>query len=177
MMRPDILTNSGAYFDFFDPVPHAIQIEDIAHALSNLCRFNGHCYDFYSVAQHSYIASFLVPEQYALEALMHDAAEAYVGDVTAPLKKLIPEYKVIEKRVHEAVFKHFGLNPELPKEVKHADLVMLATEQRDLMPAHDDNWAIIDGIEPDFDTINPAPPREAYRLFMHRFYMLMKARQ
>lgn len=176
MMRPDILTNSGVYFDFFAPATNAIIIEDIAHALSNICRFNGHCRDFYSVAQHSILTSYNVPHEFALEALLHDAAEAYVGDVTAPLNQLIPDYKVIEQRVHEAIFVRFGLNPELPKEVKFADLIMLATEQRDLMAPHDDQWALIEGINPLWETIFPISSTEAEMMFLNRFYCLMKER-
>lgn len=168
-MRADILTSSGHYFDFINPENSVIKIEDIAAALSNICRFNGHTQSFYSVAQHSVFVSQLVPPEHALVALLHDAAEAYCGDVTRPLKNLLPEYKVIEDRVHTAIFKHFGLDPILPPCVKHADLVMLATEQKWLMPDHDDEWALIKGIEPLNAGIIPLAPYKSKQRFIERF--------
>lgn len=171
-IRPDILTRRGHYFNFINPDESVIAIEDIATALSNICRFNGHTNTFYSVAQHSIFVSQLVPEEHALVALMHDAAEAYVGDVTRPLKNLLPEYKVIEDRVHTAIFKNFGLDPVLPPCVKKADLIMLATEQKNLMAEHDDEWALLKGIEPLNTVIVAMSPEKAAQRFVKRFYEL-----
>lgn len=168
-IRPDILTYSGAYFDFISPNPATIDIVDIAHGLANTCRFGGHTRHFYSVAQHSVLASHLVPAQDALWALLHDAAEAYVGDVPRPLKQLLPDYRAIEKRVETAVLAKFGLTGPMPPSVQAADLVLLATEQRDLMPAHDDEWALIADVEPMRETIEPWDAMRSYREFMSRF--------
>ena len=147
-MTPTILLRSGRYFDLMNPRPEDVDILDIASALSKLCRFTGHTSEFYSVAQHSYYVAKIVPPQYALQGLLHDASEAYIGDVASPLKMLLPDYKVVEQRVEAAIAERFGLPVKLHESVKHADLVMLATEQRDLMPKHDDEWTVLHGIEP-----------------------------
>lgn len=171
LVPPVILTSSGNLFDFRIPEQCAIDIEVIAHALSNQCRFGGHCREFYSVAQHSVLVSYLVPAEHALKALLHDAAEAYLVDVPSPIKPLIPGYSVLERRVHEAVFAAFGLTPELPPEVRHCDLVALATEKRDLMP-EDGPWALLEGVSTDPYEIVPLMSQTAKKLFLDRFYEL-----
>lgn len=96
---PTILLLSGEYFDLAEPEACAFQVSDIAHALGNICRFTGHTQRFYSVAEHSVICSHMVPPEDAMAALMHDAAEAFIGDVSSPLKSLLPDYKAVEQRV------------------------------------------------------------------------------
>lgn len=152
-VQPTILLSSGRYFDFRDPQP--LTIEEVAHALSKLCRFTGQCRRFYSVAQHSVHVSRLVPPHLALQGLLHDAVEAVLGDMSGPLKRLFPEYKALEHRVEAVILQGFGLPAQLDPLVKHADLVALRTEQRDLMHKEGGLWTCLDGIEPDSATIYP----------------------
>ncbi len=172
-MRPDILTISGRYFNFLTPEENEFSIADIAYALSNQGRFTGHTSEFYSVAQHCVLCSYLVPEQDRLAALLHDAAEAFLGDVSAPLKQLLPDYRAIEARVEAAVLPRLGVPLPLPASVKHADLVMLATEQAFLMPGHDDEWPLTNGISPAFDCIIPWESKKARQAFLDRYAELV----
>lgn len=165
-----IRLRSGRYFDFLDPEACKITIQDIAGALSQLCRFTGHTKGFYSVAEHSVHVSELVPEKDAYAALMHDAVEAVVGDMSRPLKALLPEYKAIEKRCEAAILKRFGLSPEMPASVKLADIAMLAIEQRQAMCAEHDHWPGITGADAGVEReLLFLAPTEARRLFMGRF--------
>ncbi len=172
-MRPAITTISGKSFDFINPTPEMVCIADIAHALAHGCRFNGHVTRFYSVAQHSVLVSHIVPDEYALAGLLHDAPEAYLGDVTSPLKSILPDYKEIEKRVERAVFACFNLPPVVPDIVKMADLVLLATEKRDLMHEDDTNWECIKDVIPMDSKIQALKPEKARELFITRYAELV----
>jgi hypothetical protein len=173
-MNPIIFTSAGKYFNLKHPMLSHIDINTIAHALSHICRFTGHTSEFYSVAQHSYHASFLVPTEYALEALLHDAAEAYIGDVATPLKNLLDDYAAIEKKVEQAVFAYFELSLPLSIFTKQADQIMLATEKRDLLPPSPDDWFAGTGIEPTEQKIVPVSSNVAKRLFLERYTHLTR---
>lgn len=169
-MPAEIQTQSGSYFNFIHPEESVFTIEDIACALSKLCRFTGHVKSFYSVAQHSVFVSQLVPHEDALAGLLHDASEAFLNDISSPLKQLLPEYQAIEKRVEAVILQRFGLPSVLPSSVKQADLRMLATEKRDLMPGCiDSHWELLRGIEPIAHRIQPSGPHFAYLDFMDRY--------
>ena len=164
-----ILTASGRHFDYLQPTWDQVDIRDIATALSRLCRFTGHPSKFYSVAQHSVMASYLVSTPLALEALMHDAAEAYCGDVNTMLKGLLPDYKVIEKRVDQLIRERLNLPSAMSPAVRHADLVMLATERRDLMPEDETRWDCLQGIFPLMTPILAWNPEHAQERFLARW--------
>jgi 5'-deoxynucleotidase YfbR-like HD superfamily hydrolase len=172
-----IRTFTGKKFDYLTASVDDIDIEDIANALSNVCRFNGHLPEFYSVAQHSVLCSLIVPVEHAFEALMHDAAEAYVQDIPDPLKALLPDYRRIEDQVDGLIRNKFGLQAEHTPVIKYADLTMLATERRDLDIDDGTTWEILENIPPtDLIQINPLRPGQAYALFMKRFNELLETR-
>ncbi|WP_242095448.1 hypothetical protein [Sphingomonas sp. CROZ-RG-20F-R02-07] len=168
---PTILLRSGAYFDLLDPHGSAFTIEDIAHGLSMTCRFAGQCRQFYSVAEHSWHTSFLVAPEFRLAAVMHDAAEAFIGDVTRPLKSLLPEYKAIERNVEAAIAERFGLDDAGADEIKRADLVMLHAEQAVMMPHHEDRWDTSPEDDASARLVNFRcwSPDDARRAFLWRF--------
>lgn len=126
-------TYSGIAYFPLDPRVDEICIEDIAHALSMLCRYGGHAKRFYSVAEHSYHASFLVPHEHAMAALMHDAPEAYCGDVVRPLKRHLGHYAEIEALNWRAISWKFGLPFTLPQCVHDADVAMFFAEAKVLV--------------------------------------------
>lgn len=168
MSSPWIQTNGGRRFSLDHVKPELIDIEDIAHALSQLCRFNGHTREHYSVAQHCALVSQNVPPEHALVGLLHDAHEAYVGDMTSPMKVLVPGFQAVEDRVHGEVLGAYGLSLPLPADVLIADLRMVLTEGRDLLPGgilHD--WNI--PLEPYEFTVQPLDSHKAKALFLKRF--------
>jgi 5'-deoxynucleotidase YfbR-like HD superfamily hydrolase len=173
-----IQTWSGLRFSPLEPDPAAIEIEDIAHALANLCRFGGHCSAFYSIAQHSCLVADAVDgvRDTVLHALLHDASEAYLGDLPHPLKHRSPLgvlYREIEAPLQAAILERFGLGAATPAIVKEVDRAALATERATLMRTADDGWwPELDGVEPLDVAIDPWPPERAAREFLDRFRRL-----
>lgn len=153
-----IQTYSGRKFDFAAPDPTAICLEDIAHGLAHQCRFNGQCLHYYSVAEHSWLVAKRAIEILALThstpeyqgavkaaALMHDAAEAYIGDVVTPLRRILgPDSMLfqVENNVMEAISQRFHLTRDTTiwAVVKRADADLLAIEQRDVMATPPEPW-------------------------------------
>jgi hypothetical protein len=161
-----IQTYSGLKMYPLDPRPEEICIEDIAHALSNICRFTGHCSQFYSVAQHSVYVSTHVSETNALWGLLHDASEAYLCDIARPVKHSEPfaGYRIAEKRLQSVIAEKFGLSPIQPEEIDVADKLLLVTEARDL-GLFTPEWDHFK-ITPLEMKIHPVPPENAKRVFL-----------
>jgi hypothetical protein len=162
-------TFTGKAFYPLDPRPSEVDPVDIAHALSMICRFGGHSTRFYSVAEHSVLVSYAVSPAAALWGLMHDAAEAYVGDMVRPLKRSMPAYQVTELRVIRAIADRFRLNWKCPAEVKTADTRLLVDERDALMNASILPWGSLEGIEPLGVEIVGWSPEEAKAQFLTRF--------
>ena len=171
-----MLTYTGKKFDPINPDPESICHDDIAHALANICRFSGHCREFYSVAQHSYMVSKNVPPEDALAGLLHDAAEAYIADIITPVKPHLTNYKELELRIWGAISTRFGVSYEIPESVHVADTILLATEKRDLMPYHPDPWPCLEGVETLTEEITPLDPRHARVLFSNELHRLLTLR-
>ena len=125
---------SGERFWPLDPDPSKIHPLDIANSLSKLCRYAGHVSKFYSVAEHSCRIHKLVSKENKPHAIIHDASEAYMMDLVAPIKYLpeFGEYRIIEERVTEAIWIRFGLTGPLPEEVDIIDKQLRDNEMRDL---------------------------------------------
>jgi hypothetical protein len=166
-------TYTGLEIDPLDPKPDKISIFDVAHSLSQMCRFLGHTEGFYSVAQHCVHVSENVPREDALWGLLHDASEAYLCDLPAPIKRdtEMSIYRIAEERIMLAVCERYNLRPEMPASVRRADKVLLATEFRDVTTMDDPDWIISEcGEKPlrDYHVV-PWPPIVAESRFMDRF--------
>lgn len=176
-----IQTYTGRAFDLNDPQPQQVSIEDIAHALSLICRFTGHCGKFYSVAEHSVLVSRYC--QWPTEGLMHDAAEAYVGDVSNPLKRLLSHVAThthsslasdlyyIEERVHHTISARFLLDYGGKwSHIKDVDIRACKTEALALLGPSPQPWdPVYESAQPfHLSEIQALPPRAAERLFLDR---------
>lgn len=134
-----ILLPSGTEFYVLDPRAEEIHISDIAHNLANNCRFHGSCRKHYSVAEHSLYVAYLLrrePVDIQLQALLHDAAEAYLPDLAPQVKVAIPQFKALEDRLWAAICSRFGIRVEKPFIIKAADIACLVPEFKQLLPPH-----------------------------------------
>lgn len=161
-------TFTGRAFYPLDPRPEDIDPVDIAHALGHLCRYGGHVRTHYSVAQHCVLMSEAVSPANALWALLHDATEAYVGDVIRPLKRALPAYVEIEDRLMDAICVRFGLDPVMPAEVKDADNRILLNEGRELLGPPAQSWGALEDLEPLDVSLVPWTARHAKDLYLSR---------
>lgn len=155
-----------------------VDIRDIAHALSNSCRYAGHTSHFYSVAEHSVYVSQMAEKaarsskaklEAAKAGLLHDASEAYLVDLPRPVKDFMPEYRNYEQTAQFVISEVFDIEWPFPKEVHDADDRMLVTEMRDLMPVV--RW---EGkkLTPYSFAIEGLTPRQAEKAFLRRYHEL-----
>lgn len=175
-MKPFTTTYTGTRFEITDPKPEQVNIMDIARALSHQCRYNGHIVKFYSVAEHCVRVSRLLPHEFKLWGLLHDAAEAYVGDLTRPIRQLVPDFDKVEDMALKAVCKRFGLRLPVPDEVWVADDAMLVAERRDLLVGNGDRWSYT--ADPSsVSAITPMTSDEAMMRFLQEFNVLTEGRE
>lgn len=181
-----ILTRSGRQFSFVNPRPDTVAVDDIAHALSHINRFTGHTKYAYSVAQHSIAVSRYLERTEAsvdlqFAGLMHDAHEAYFGDISTPLKAVLP-IREFEDRIQAVVGEAFELTLELmhDRRVKLADLTALAIEAEHLMPPDAVEWDCLAPVTPEMkrrmDIPVPLQAHQAARAFLARFEELQVQR-
>lgn len=173
-----ISTYTGKQFFLLHPTAKSIDIHDIAHSLAMQCRWTGHSVYHYSVAQHSYYCSFLVPRGYELEALLHDASEAYCGDLNRPLKHFTPAgkaYRAQEAIVMNAIRVKFHLPLLESPFVKDADDQMLYAEKRQIVKGKH-KWGTTRGSGQSARVkIVRWNPWKAERMFLRRFKELKEA--
>lgn len=155
-----IRTYTGKVFDLKIMDPDSICIEDIAHALSNTARFGGHLNRLYSVAQHSCYVAINSSKENMLAALLHDASEAYIGDMPSPFKSMMPDYQEIENRLMAVIAKKFGFQFPLVEEIHREDQNMFQVEWRELVL----------GDNPE----SYQSPERAEKLFLDMFYQIME---
>ncbi|HEV3118148.1 MAG TPA: hypothetical protein VGY58_13945 [Gemmataceae bacterium] len=175
-----IETCSGGRFDVANPRAEDVQIEDIAMSLAQTCRFRGHALRWISVGWHSIVVHDVVAmlrddDEARLAALLHDAAEAYVGDMPRPLKLAFPEFVRAEAKVQHVIHKKFGLEPpdDLLLLIRKVDNQTLLEEARVYMATAGRGWELLDeGLNiPASAFVPPCPQdlQEVVRQFMARF--------
>lgn len=168
-----IQTYSGLRFNFFNLKPDMVSVVDIAHALSNMCRFNGHTHTYYSVAEHSILLSRYVLEttgdrHKARNMLFHDATEAYLCDIPRPIKMNLPDYRALEKTIEKFIAQLYNLSYPHEDWLKELDNRMLKTEKYQVLSVTDIPWAC-DSLEVLPITIEFLKPEEAEYEFLNMF--------
>lgn len=164
-----VQTYTGKKFFPLQPNVEAIDLEDIAHALSMSCRFTGHTKFHYSIAQHSVLVSYLAGAEHAFAGLLHDASEAYLSDISSPIKRssVFVEYKEIEKVLQSAIYTKFGLPVDEHPSVKKADVTALCIEANSLFNQKHKDWVMPTSFPS--VTIQKLTPEEAKEQFLKRF--------
>lgn len=182
-----IETRTGKRVSVQNPQPDQFDIKDIAYALSNTCRFNGHSAGFYSVAEHSVAVAVRLPANLRLAGLLHDATEAYLGDIPSPIKQFLPDYVALESKFESAIAEKFATaersvvprcTAEEYKLIKEADIDALFTEAHYLIESQGKDWSYFQGpvqrkVRHDLRPMC-LPPQEAFKLFLSFYYDLEK---
>lgn len=161
-----IRTFLGRRFDFDNHRHYNLNIEEIAHSLSQQCRWTGHTKKFYSVAQHCVLCAQNVSKEFEFEALMHDASEAFIGDVSSPLKKKLPDYKKISEPIERFICDYYLLPFPHSPEIKVIDNILMETEGRQLI----NGWKADENIQPLDMTIKPWSSEWAKAEFLYIAY-------
>jgi len=167
--RPCIETFTGKEFNLMNPTLESIDIRDIAHGLSNICRYTGQTRYHYSVAQHSILVSGFAHTMNAFAALLHDAAEAYTSDIPTPLKDLVPGFYDIEERIQSLVYAKFDVKFIDFSELKILDCQIMTTEVKELMP--NKIWGEFPYNAMPVDIL-PLTPKKVEGMFLRTFYRL-----
>lgn len=171
-------TYSGRRVSVMNPSPEEIDINDIAVSIAKQCRFNGHCSSFYSVAEHCSRGAGLAYQMYgkevAKEFLLHDATEAYMGDLIRPVKRMIPRFEEMEQRFWKAISSKFGLPYTHSREVHYLDNVMVVWEKENLLP-NSEPWPNL----PDISSLNlpklvPQNWQSAQKTYENMFHLLFE---
>lgn len=174
-----IQTISGKAFDLDQPKPDMVDFNDIATALSKICRFNGHCRGFYSVAEHCVRVARAMPA-FKIYGLLHDAHEAYIGDITTPTHAALMLMNAgtsiddLKEKVDVAIYKAAGIPPLAghPAEplVKVLDKILCQTERRDLLAPPPASWgAAFEQLQPLPEKIEPWAMADAERIWLRAF--------
>lgn len=165
-----MLTHSGNKFWPTNPSINDLDIYDIAHSLSMQCRYNGHTNRFYSVAEHSVLVARALPPKLALWGLLHDAAEAYVGDMVRPLKRQLPQFSIIEDQILLLLAVKYDLPWPMPAEVHEVDNRILLDERAALLRTGGHRWdEALEALEPLGVRVTGWPPPVAKREFLAAF--------
>jgi 5'-deoxynucleotidase YfbR-like HD superfamily hydrolase len=163
---------NGGHFDYEAPERSRYGIEDIARGLCKMPRFSGQTNRTYTVAQHCVLVSKLVPEEHALEGLLHDGAEAFMADLPSPLKRMLPGYVELEKRAEADMCKRFKMKFPFHPCIKEADIRVFLAERRDMQPCVTE--VCYEGYEPYPNKIIAWDSHMSYIYFMRRFKELTK---
>lgn len=169
-------TFTGQKFHFTEPVPEEMHIEDVAHSLSLLCRYNGHTKAFYSVAEHCVLICDWIAanwpgasQQILRTALLHDVAETYLGDMSRPVKYQMPRFKELEHLIEDAAAVRFDLELPYPAIVEECDARILVDERQQCMSDSDNEWGtdVLEALDVRIRFLDPPNVR---RLFLDRFF-------
>lgn len=168
-----IETFTGAKFYPLGALESEIDVLDIAHSLSNQCRYGGHTSSFYSVAQHSCLVAELVNSKYKMDALLHDATEAYLLDLPKPVKMCMPDYEKFEEDLREVVCKTFNISYPIPKNVLDMDIVAACIEHENFFSdKFKEFYQTYTSLPIPKMKLDPKTPLQSEKLFLSMYYFL-----